>query len=863
MSKRSNRSKSDKSTEASEVEIPTLNEGNATEVVNPETELATISHEPNNDNFETVIHSAVTVDSEVATAIPEKSRNNEKDKSVVIQNVGTEGGQESTEKHKDGVDVSDKALLESPSKELCDNVLDSKPSALIEAVEPHILSDTLDAAINEALTADVSVGSLSFFDKTVSNIAMPGSSADSGSGSSKGGINICAVIKTLRSVMPGGSNSGSLSSALKPTATPVMSSKENVEISAPVGETSINLSEESPFARVSKGENSGDVNTASGANDKELLNTSSTKLLADTISDLSKSPPFSPFSPFSPFGLEIQNITAAAAAQATKNNQGACHSQSVASKVRRITPIPVKGMEEKTDSSSSFQAAVMNSPLISDSPIKKPETENATSENNILCTGLLGAVKSLTTSKHLETGVSASAQDSGSNSKPSGESGVSNKSDSNLGGSQTSISMGGNDQGVTSISISLPEVFSENANVGFPRLQPQSQQPSSLLSEESLFQCLGKPLQYNDTLPTVSNLTNILHALDGKSQAFDPDKAVSASNTNCNAGTLNTEAQSHGNKDGGGNAEPSVSSSSSEGETGQYFPQSMQSIENMARIKLGLFKVSQLSDSDSSGKPSPSESLTRVTNETIVSKEQALSGTGNKEIDGGSSITEGVVELDNEARSVKELDLSDAENVQRGNKVQVKSLDNASTKKDQRRQRKMSRRELRKSLQGTTSFTKDSKSGLQVETERQVEDGGSNDGSVTREISCITEVETGNSSRDCLTKEGSEEICDEASAAISESKTKDMVASIKSEVDADNASCCDSLSDASSRGKKRHKHKSRHRSEKKKKKKKRREDQESDSPVGKEKRKRRRTETPTDITDADHVGVAVMVVKYF
>ena len=736
-----------------------------------------------------------------------------------------------------------KSMLDSPMKVPFSNSLSDRSTA-----EPPALSDTLDAAINEALTAEMSFGSLSFFDKSVSNF-LPANTVDSGSNTSnKGSINISTVIKTLKSVLSSSQKTSDLSGAVKTTVIPPKSSQEQNEMFGPAGKTALLLSEKSSFEKVFP-QQSITRRTDSKSAEFNCFNAGSTKLSADIMSDLSKSPPFSPFSPFSPFGQEIQNITAAASAAFVQSSTSPSTSRapSAASKVRRITPIPVKEAGEKTDSSSSFQTAVMNSPLISDSPIKKNPFENITGEKSSFSISPL-CVNSVTSGSDIMFGavLATSCQDSGSNSKASG-------------GSQTSSSNGNTNQGITSITISLPEVFSENANVGFPRLVPQNQQPCSILSEESLFQCLSKPINLNDSIPTVSNLTNILNALDGKSQAFESVKTVDESEaveSDKNAlrvpadltHTKDKEAETKGSSEGSNslNVEPV--------ETGQHFPQSVQSIDNITRLEPGLVKVSSLSDSDSSNKTSPSKSLTKnkVTSETVVIKELAQCeenqtemvidnlderNVGRNPVYDGESVTDTVTDINDAVQSET--------SEKPGTGIAHDSSSRMSPEKRQGRKRlKMSRRELRKSLHGIADISVDHQASDNPEKHR-LDSGGTLD--IRSEIAS-PETKTENVEPTVL-----EEATDEISERLGLKETCDTekkgtnsseVVNVKTEVDLDDEANCDSMSNFSN--KKRTKRKK----SDKKKKKKRKEDQESDGSGSKERnKKRRRAEKQTERSD--------------
>ena len=362
------------------------------------------------------------------------------------------------------------------------------------------------------------------------------------------------------------------------------------------------------------------------------------------------------FSPFSPFGQEIQSITNA--------KSPAPYKAPPISKVRRITPIPVKKGSSEDD--ESFQSVVQNSPVITDtiqSPLGQIVNEKSTDDSNssIVRRGISEDTNKLSS-------IPVPFTEFGSNTVKSGDS-LSQKSVDTETFSQRSdnssgtVSSGNTADSSTAhaLKISQPALFSEDANVGFTGT---SEYIAEHISDDSLLQCLGKPAHFTDTIGTVSNLTNILYALDDKSSHFKSREVQEGKADNEQPNSHHGEkdsttdliisdnekltAKDHKEENGSEtlkeantatktfidkvdsdmitvNLLQSCDSSDSGKKTdNQYIPQSVQSIENLERIHSGLFRVTTLSDSESS--LTQSNSLSQI---HVVSNKDVMSSNEN------------------------------------------------------------------------------------------------------------------------------------------------------------------------------------------------------------------------------------------
>lgn len=548
------------------------------------------------------------------------------------------------------------------------NSADSDIGGIIGSTD-CVPNDILATAFSSALNAEVSMDTSCFAfnmpgDKLPSQI-----NANSDSGKIAQTLNETVISKSVES-------------AIKPTVVSSVSC-QSAPASAPVGQSSLHVSSDSSFHKVPSSENIVPVvsvpekdtgvqvefenNNSTEIEDKSEGSESKQASKIEYIQDASKSPPFSSFSPFSPFAQEIQSITSLQSPLSAVQSPGVTRSLSSSGKVRRITPIPVKSAEGKTDSQSSFQTAMENSPVLPDLPISSPsDTAKFTRSKSVDNAETLSS-KSVDNSQavvsHTDIVVSA---DSGSDSqKLEVSSQKSNSNAADTSSSQTSVT---SEPSFSRTLISQPEIFSENANVGFPKVNPSVSHLDSahagLLSEESLFHCLSKPPEFSETIPNVSNLTNILHALDGHSHgsklqgqsqnhsevegsqnitsqedhasadsekaesiAGDPDVNISIKTkvTNIDQDGIQltlkeSEKQETNVIVEAGNDSVQSSSDSSEDQINSLHPQSAESVENLKRLNAGLFKISQLSDSDTSGISTPTASMTNVLDKNSAAK---------------------------------------------------------------------------------------------------------------------------------------------------------------------------------------------------------------------------------------------------
>jgi len=410
-----------------------------------------------------------------------------------------------------------------------------------------------------------------------------------------------------------------------------------------------------------------------------------------TVSEVSDTSNSLPFSPFSPFGQEIQSIMGATCKTSPILTQTTTVNASKG--VRRITPIPIKGCAH-FETSSSFQTAMANSPVLPDVPVVySPHSREERSSSQ---PGQTQSNSSSTDNPPTFSGTLKNVDsDSGSGSKTGTQVSESN-----------SLKDTDNSQSLdlpVSISICQPEIHCEDANVSFPKL-PTTTQSSVILSEESLFHCFSKTPHLSDTLHSVSNLSNILNALDGKHPgvetdehqsgndyteeniAIKDDKESTASLNVLNkeltekdfertmnikdpvlsekekeptvvsteiqetARTPNVESEcmrslpanavesnlfGSSSSDSDNSSEGSVSQSSTDNASSAYVPRTALSLENVKRLKTGLFQVSRLSDSDSSHDVTPVASkvimveTSKISNESdnLVGKRKACDDT--------------------------------------------------------------------------------------------------------------------------------------------------------------------------------------------------------------------------------------------
>ena len=427
----------------------------------------------------------------------------------------------------------------------------------------------------------------------------------------------------------------------------------------PEGQVNFTVSSDSSFSKIKKSGSSGflvegdskhkmeeqvkassdneDVEYEKAKSESDLYN----KNLSDSSPrDITETSVASPFSPFSPFAQEIQNITSARSPFACIKSPSMANKKQTTPKLRRITPIRVRGSNVSEDeSSSAFQAVAQNSPMIEDSQTKSPfdksnlerhssnESLNKTpvpstlvkdtivsspfdksslkkhsSSESLNRTTPSTLVKDITFPSNVKEfvgdleqnasqqckmmprresasesqkslGLSGSeksdelSRQSGSQkTEVSAESG-SQKSDSGSQKSETS------EQRTSPVVIGNPEMYCEDANEGF--IKPFSNAadivPTGILSENSLLGLVKGSSMSGEHLHTISNLTNILSALEKPVQNLSNSEKSSESR-----GPIQTQS------------------------AGAYIPQSATSIENLERLKHLDVRVSRLSDSDES-----------------------------------------------------------------------------------------------------------------------------------------------------------------------------------------------------------------------------------------------------------------------
>ena len=398
----------------------------------------------------------------------------------------------------------------------------------------------------------------------------------------------------------------------------------------PEGQVNFTVSSDSSFSKIKKSGSSGFLleedskqkreeqeKTSSEEEVEHEGNKSESDLFNKNMSDssprdITETSVASPFSPFSPFAQEIQNITSARSPFACIKSPNMTNKKQTTPKLRRITPIRVKGSNVSEDeSSSAFQAVAQNSPMIEDSQMKSPfdktNLERHSSNESLNKTPIPSTlVKDITFPSNikefggkLEQTVSqcnlVPRPGSASNSQKSlGGSSSQNAVESRQSGSQKSEvctesgshkSDSGSQKSESSehrtspVVISQPEMYSEDANEGFikPVRNDVDIVHTGILSENSLLGLVKGSSMGGENLHTISNLTNILSALE---------KPVSQSHSE--------QIQSNTEKSG-----QSKGSSQSQS-IGTYIPQSTTSIENLERLKHLDVRVSRLSDSDES-----------------------------------------------------------------------------------------------------------------------------------------------------------------------------------------------------------------------------------------------------------------------
>lgn len=817
-----------------------------------------------------------------------------------------------------------------------------------------VANDILATAFSSALNTEVSMD-MSCFALNMSGDKLP-SQVNAKSDSGK-------IAQTVNKTV----TSKSVESAIKPTVVSSVSS-QSAAVSAPVGQSCLHVSSDSSFQKVPSSESivpvvsdpeketgvQVDFENNNSTEIEDKLEGSESKQVSkiDYVQDASKSPPFSSFSPFSPFAQEIQSITSLQSPLLSIQSPGITRSLSSSGKVRRITPIPVKGAEGKTDSQSSFQTAMENSPVLPDLPVSSPcdttQYTRSKSVDNATTFSSNSVDNSQGVASHTDVVVSA---DSGSNSqKLEVSSQKSNSNTADTSSSQTSVT---SEPSFARTLISQPEIFSENANVGFPKVNPSVSHLDSghagLLSEESLFHCLSKPPEFSETIPNVSNLTNILHALDGHSHGSklqglsqghsevegshnitsqvdptvaDSEKAESiAADSDVNIG-IKTKVTNL-DQDGiqlavkeseqqevnviveAGNDFVQSSSDSNEEQIDSLHPQSAESIENMKRIKAGLFKVSRLSDSDTSGISTPTASMTNVLDKNSTAKEYGkqkhrtetdtqLDKVGKPEDRGAKSNERSAHYI---CESSTPEDAASARKI--GGKSGRKSFESGSDSltdtesQSIRKKRKMSRRELRRSLQGmdrsssmyqclegnvTRNEEKKNDSDECNKTDLSERENVFEDSAIvvyksetegTDIANCVFETTNkSEGSSDRLESEVSIENIRERAVEHSEAISMEVKTEEPEFLDSTGMSdvqgISDSVSEASSRGhqRSRHKHKSKHKSDKDRssKKKRRKDDKESgDTPKSekKKKKKARRKEQEDQNSDSTKMNPTV------
>ena len=390
----------------------------------------------------------------------------------------------------------------------------------------------------------------------------------------------------------------------------------------PEGQSHFVMSSDSPFSRIKKSSSSGFLVEASEEPSKTLetngsgvtktvvsegeseVNVRNVSVIAQK--DTPETSVSSPFSPFSPFAQEIQTITSVKSPFACIKSPNVKAKRQTTPKFRRITPIPVKGRHFSEDeSSSAFQAVAQNSPLIEDSQLKSPfdksnleKHSSSESLNRLSVTPIptdnhtfSPAVKEDNEGTEQSLSQSVIRPGSASNSQRSSET-VSQKSVESLqSGSHklsTSAESGSlksdlSEQRKSPVVISHPVTHSEDANEGFikPVISHTDMVHTNSMSENTLLS-LGSSLG-NEQLHTISNLTNILSALEQPASQSKGELKFSDKDNKCGESEI-TQAKEVMCKQKGG----------------EVIPGSVTVKENLERVKILDVKVSRLSDSDDS-----------------------------------------------------------------------------------------------------------------------------------------------------------------------------------------------------------------------------------------------------------------------
>ena len=365
-------------------------------------------------------------------------------------------------------------------------------------------------------------------------------------------------------------------------------------------------SEEEPKEHENSGAEEMDSSVPKTENDRNTKKTSGSSPKEITETSIA-----SPFSPFSPFAQEIQNITSAKSPFACIKSPNVPVKRQTTPKLRRITPIRVKAHYLSEDeSSSAFQAVAQNSPLIEDSQLKSPfdksnleRHSSSESLNKTPTSSVSGKILSFPSNikeqtEKLEQPLIQGLirQDSASNSQKSVETVSSQKSAESAQSmsqkSGTSAESGSlksdiSEQRTSPVVISHPVMHSEDANEGFikPLISDADVVHSGILSENSLLGLVKGSSLGNENLHTISNLTNILTALEDPASQSKAGKRELSNDKKSRADDILKTDESEVT------LKPSI---------GEYIPQSATSIENMKRIKALDIPISRLSDSDES-----------------------------------------------------------------------------------------------------------------------------------------------------------------------------------------------------------------------------------------------------------------------
>ena len=427
----------------------------------------------------------------------------------------------------------------------------------------------------------------------------------------------------------------------------------------PEGQVNFTVSSDSSFSKIKKSGSSGFLvegdskqkmeEHVKASNDNEDAEYEGAKSESDLFNknlsdssprDITENSVASPFSPFSPFAQEIQNITSARSPFACIKSPGMANKKQTTPKLRRITPIRVKGSNVSEDeSSSAFQAVAQNSPMIEDSQMKSPfdksdlerhssneslnktpvpstlvkdtifpspldksSLEKHSSSESLNRTTPSTLVKDITFPSNVKEFVGDLEQNASQQCKmmPRRESASESQKSLGLSGSEKSDELSrqsgsqktevsaesgsqksnsGSQKSETSeqrtspVVIGKPEMYCEDANEGF--IKPISNAadivPTGILSENSLLGLVKGSSMSGEHLHTISNLTNILSALEKPVQNLSNSEKSSESR-----GPIQTQS------------------------AGAYIPQSATSIENLERLKHLDVRVSRLSDSDES-----------------------------------------------------------------------------------------------------------------------------------------------------------------------------------------------------------------------------------------------------------------------